>query len=337
MAAKKKQPRKSTAPKTKTFLHKEAIFSKETGSSFEALLKAALKKKSKVQTRMQDGSSQGEKRFINYHLLHGAGGDSIFGCEFLGFESGADQSIVEITADADQLNVDAVPAGENKEFLGGSVYFGAKGNHMILFQSMGLRTIELEAYLNWLLRVKSGVIDDDTAVTLQDHISKKKRAKLKGVKGVKFTTPLASGSTVAPSQSQEGESGEMVIRPKREILSGLKNLLGESFDWPAVIRGENLTEISEIDVEVYLRWKGRHGKEDHNDFLDSIATQMRHVNDEIDYEIDAKQGSMTKKKIKLSKAFSVPWTDSGRPKVDILFPKMADWLKELVTDGSVDA
>ncbi|MEI6569262.1 MAG: hypothetical protein WCR20_21460, partial [Verrucomicrobiota bacterium] len=87
--------------------------------------------------------------------------------------------------------------------------------------------------------------------------------------------------------------------------------------------------------QLYLRWKGRH-KEDENQFLDSIASQLRHVTDQIDYNIVGKNGSTSRDKIKLGKDVSVPWTASGRPKFDLLFPKMAEWLASLVNDGSVD-
>lgn len=332
----KKKPKISeTTPKRKNFLHKEAVFSKEQGRTIEQMLNDALGGMSQVGSRMQEGANSGEKRFINYHLLHSTQNGPMYGCEFLAFETGADQSIIELQEGATELSVDAVPAGEDKEFIGGSVYFGVKGNHVIFFQSTSLRSIELEAHLNWLIREKAKLIDPETILTLNDHISTKTRHKIKGVKGIKMSSPLVGKSVaIAPNKMADG-AGEISIVPKGNPWESLKAIFGNAFEMPTHFKAEDLTQLQELEIQIYLRWKGRHD-EDENDFLDGLANQMRHVDDQIDYSIDTKNGEFSKDKFKLNKDHQVAWTDRGRPRFDDLFPKMALWLETLVKEGKVD-
>lgn len=338
MPAKKTTPTATVAPKTKTFFHKEVIFSKEPGQTFEYLLQKALKSKKAVKERMQDGDDSGEKRFVNYHLLHGSEDGSMYGCEFIAYVSGSDQSVVQLAADADELNVDAVQAGPDREFLGGSVYFGVRGNHLIFFQSQALRSIELESYLNWLLRESTQMIDEGNYILLVDHVSKKARKTIKGVKGIRLKSPLVPAATgyEAPSEkTAEGKREEMTIVPAGNQWEALKSFFGNSIELPSRFLGKELTEIKDLEIEIYLKWKGNHGEAD-NEFLDKIGAQMRHVNDEFDYDIETKNGNISRDKLKNSRSFSVPWTDRGRPKFDVLFVKMATWLESLVTSGRVD-
>lgn len=212
---------------------------------------------------------------------------------------------------------------------------------MILFQSMGLRTVELESYLNWFFQECTEVVDEDTYLSLQDHISKKQRSKMKGVKGIRFETPMvAQGSSVPASvkpasEPDQSAKQEITVVPKKHVWSALKSFLGEEFELPSFVDAKKITELTDLEVQIFLKWKGRH-KESDNQFMNSIASQMRHVNDEVDYTIHSESGTTSRDKIKLAKAFSVAWTQTGRPKLDLLFPKMSNWLDRLLNTGSVD-
>lgn len=334
-----KKNRKRSESKQKKFMHKEAVCMKETGESLEDLLKNALKKLKTVSKRMLDRDSQGERCFLNYHLPHSTENGAIYGGEFLQFESGADQNVIEIAEDVEELNVDAIPAGEDKEFVGGSVYFGVKGNHVVLFQSHALRAPDLERYLNWLIITKAKLLDAENYIQLRDHISKRTAQQLKGVKGIRLKSPLMPSVDISPViDSGKGiqKSESFRIKPKGPIFQSLKAFLGDGFDLPKDFSEKDLMSIPDLEIVLYLHWKGRHG-ENENDFLNKVATELRHVgDDELDYEIEAKHGKMSKKEIKLEKSFSVSWGESGRPKFDELFPKMTGWLESLVLDGKLD-
>ena len=340
----------SIAPKRKRFLYKEAKFITEIGDpdvTLESLLKCAIGKLKKAAERMEKVAGDADVRFLNYHLQHNTGeGQSIFGCEFLGYERGADQSIINLDPDAEEIDVNAIPAGPDREFLSGAVYFAVKENHVVLFQSSALRTLELESYLNWLLKEAAAVIDKDNALLLADNISDQDKSKLKGVRGIRIKAPVTMTSEVQkpagnamsrgkrPQNTQQTQSQSITIKPTGKAWQAFKELFDDRFTLPNRFTVDDLAKIPELQVEVLLHFKGRHD-EDAGDFLDGLATQMRHINDEFDYTVEAKHGSCSRDQMKLFKEFSVAWTAKGRPKVEDLFPKMAKWLASLISDGRV--
>lgn len=340
----------SIAPKRKRFLYKEAKFITEIGDpnvTLESLLTSAVAKLKKASARMKKVADDADVRFLNYHMHHSTGeGQGIFGCEFLGYEHGADQSIINLDPDAEEIDVNAIPAGPDREFLSGAVYFAVKGNHVVLFQSSALRTQELESYLNWLLREAAAVIDKENALLLADNVSDQDKANLKGVKGIRIKAPVTMTSEVKkPAETSmnrvkrtriapQTESQSITVHPTGKAWQAFKEFFGDALTLPNRFTVNDLAKIPELQVELLLHFKGHHD-EDAGDFLDGLATQMRHVSDEFDYTVEAKHGSCTRDQMKLFKEFSVAWTAKGRPKVEDLFPKMAKWLASLISDGRV--
>jgi hypothetical protein len=329
------------SPKQKTFLYKKAALSKETGDgakTLEVLLKEALAATKKAVDRMERPEGSVEVQFINYHLTHTVDQEkTIFGCEFLGYEVGADQSMIKLDADADQIDVEAIPAGEDREFLAGSVYFAVKGNHVILFQSRGLKTQHLESYLNWLLRVKTKTLADDNPLRLDDHVSADKKEAIKGAKGIKLTAPVMMTTDTTGTQNGVAPvvSGKKIrVKPTGRGWEAFKALLGDDLKIPR-LTVEDLAKVPSLRIELSLRWSGKHD-ENSGDFLDSVASQMRHVDDEVDFTVNAESGDFGREKFKVFKDVSVPWTDTGRPKFDVLYRKMGEVLAQFLKDGSVD-
>lgn len=345
--------------KRKKFVYKKATFLKATGNpktTLESLLRAAIKKIPKALDRFENpAGSDLEKRFLNYSLLHTSkdGQGSIFGCEFLAFEEGEGLSTLKIDPTANEIPVDAVTAKEGEEFLAGAVYFGAINNHVVICGSRGLKIQDLEHYLNWLLCQKSKVLSAENRITLNDHIPRSKRALFKGVKGIQLSAPVILEPSVATRRQAEAdkkaqekagprkgdekkESQFYPVKMAGKAWDAVKALVGDSFQLPSEISVENLADTPNIEVQVFLRWKGRHHEED-SDFLDGVASNLRHVDSEVDYEVKGSSGTLSRDDIKIFKYFQIPWNDSGRPKMEEIFPKMAEWLAGLVTDGKVDS
>jgi hypothetical protein len=352
------------APKRRKFVYKVANLLKSPGDpkvTLESLLLAARKKVPTALARCENpAGSDVEKRFINYSLTHTGrdGNGSIYGSEFLAFEEGEGQSTIRIDATAAEVSLASITAGKDKEFLAGSVYFGVLGNHVVVCQSRGLKVKELEDYLNWFLVSKAKVLAEDNRVTLCDHIPKAARSLFKGVKGIEFKSPIQlqpspeieKMAAADKKAADEARAGRKKGTPKSEAetrshfypvqLAGkaweaVKTLVGDSFDLPNEITVDNLANTPEIEVQIFLKWKGRHSETD-SDFLDGVASNLRHIDEEVDYEVQGDAGSMGRDQIKIFKTFSVNWTKEGRPKFDELFPKMAEWLADLVRDGRVD-
>jgi hypothetical protein len=353
-------------PKRRKFVYKVAKLLKSTGdpkTTLETLLKTARKKVPTALARCEKPpGSDLERRFINYSLTHTGkeGNGSIYGSEFLAFEEGESQSTIKIDVTATEVTLASIQAGKDNEFLAGSVYFGVLDNHVVACQSRGLRVKELEDYLNWFLITKAKVLADDNRISLNDHIPKSQKAHFKGVKGIQFKAPVlmqpsqetaekasADGKAADENKGKRRNKGEPVPETETKThyypvqLAGkawdaVRTLVGDSFKLPSEINVDNLANTPDIEVQISLKWKGRHFEDD-SDFLDGVASNLRHIDEEIDYEIQGSSGTMKRDDIKIFKDVTINWNKEGQPKFDEFFPKMAEWLAELVRNGKVDS
>lgn len=334
----------ATESKRKKLTYKVAHFMSDLGDStitLESLLRRALRKVSKAYNRFQNPQADGiEFQFLNYSGSHvpredqrtdSSGG--IFGCEFLAYEKGADQSTLSINQEAEEIDVDSIIPDEGKEFLAGSVYFGVHKNHVILLPSRGLRSAELEAYLNWFLSEKAKVLPDGNLVQLNDHVSAKRKQKIKGVKNISFSAPIHVAPDEAPQSATKTKGKSYAVKMVGSAWEAVKSLVGADV-LPATFSVGDLADTPELEVRLLLTWKGRRGEDDAG-FLDGVASNLRHIDDEVDYSIEAESGSITRDQIKLFQPYQIRW-NKGRPDFSDVFPKMAEWLEKLIIDGRVD-
>ena len=331
--------------KPKKLYYKTAIFLKEFGDqsvTLESLLRMACKRVKKAKERMYAPQQDEQRHLINYHAGHAntEKKGNIFGCEFLGFEEGASQSTLATGMDAEELDMDALPAEKGKEFLEGSVYFGVSANHVILMPSRALRSKQLEAYLNWFLVEKAKVCTKDYLLRLDDHMPEAKKQKIaKDVLGMRISAPIKwsdnSEQVGKPSVTTAKSATKLSkVRPYGAAWEAVKAIFGEALSMPKGLILENLADTPDIEVSLSLRWMGKK-EEDEVSFLDGIASNLRHVDDEIDYNIQTKTGSIGKDDFKHFRSISTEW-HKGRPLFDSLFPKMADWLGDLIRNDIID-
>jgi hypothetical protein len=331
--------------KRRSLNYKTAVFLKELGDAnvnLESLLKMACKKVKKAKERMYAPQSDEQRHFINYHAGHSNSEKlgHIFGCEFLGFEEGASQSTLSTAVDAEELDLDSLPAEKGKEFLEGSVYFGVSANHVIIMPSRSLRSKHLETYLNWLLIEKAKVLPKDCLMRLDDHMPEAKKQKLaKDVLGLRVSAPVRWAD--GPDEETKVNLGKSVgtttvsrVKPTGAAWDAVKTFLGDAFSIPKGLTLMNLADTPNIEVSLSLRWLGQKD-EDEVSFLDGIASNLRHVDGEIDFKIDTKTGSIERDEFKHFTHISNEWK-KGRPVFDTLFPKMADWLALLIRNGIID-
>jgi len=324
----------------KKFVYKIATFLKATGDktvTLEKLLHQALKKFPKALDRAENPDGT-EFRFLNYsgnHLI-AESAQSIFGCEFLAFEQGADQSTIKIDPSATSVDVDAMLANKGEEFLAGAIYFGVAGNHVVLVQSKALRSKDLEAYINWILVEKTKVLSADNRIGLADHTPSKKTVK--GVRGIEISSPIHLEAMSLPiakgdREKQEEKHAFVPLKFGGKAWDVVKTMFGDGFDLPDGLKVADLANAPDIEVKVFLKWKASRNEDD-VDFMNSIAKNLSHVSDEFDYTIHTRTGTITKDEFKIEQPFSYGWS-KGRPKFEDIFPKMAAWLAELVELGKI--
>ncbi|MES2659291.1 MAG: hypothetical protein V4689_11790 [Verrucomicrobiota bacterium] len=350
--------------KRRRLIYKRAAFLKATGNAndtLESLLKTALDTLATAKSRLQNPGSSSEKRFINYRLLHDGknGGSKIYGCDLLVFLEGEGQSAIKIDDKAAEFQVNSIPAEKGAEFLSGSVYFGVRQNHLIVNPSRSLGLDDLERYLNWILTVRTQVLAADNAVELRHHIAEKMKESFKKVKDIEISAPVVMTPSPAVKETFDGDEeaekerrklaraakrkGEApptkVVRqypvtPAGQAWGWLKSAMGSAF-LPHEINVQNLADTPDLEIKLSLSWKGKQDEND-SDFLDAIAGHLRHVDNELDFTIRGKNGVITREQVQLFDFFNVSFSESGQPMPDDIYPKMAEWLDELINDGSVD-
>ena len=139
---------------TRTLSYKRATFLNGT-PDLQRLLTAALRRHRTVGERMEELHPEDRtRRFINTHRSQLG---MLFG-NLLIYSPNRNQALLTVAPDAEELDVRQVAPpevdGQRTEFLESILYFGVRGNHVVLLQSAALRARAFEAYLNWLLGVE---------------------------------------------------------------------------------------------------------------------------------------------------------------------------------------
>ncbi len=224
------------------------------------------------------------------------------------------------------------PPGELKEFLQGIMFFGVQDDHVILLQSMALRSNQFETYLNWLLSDATKVLPrlgEGARVILRDQITLPG-----GHRGRKLTNVdrLTVRTHLAPSHLAPGDQEASAI--KRQ----LRRIAGELFGRD---REELLTAISarealvveDLEITFEIKRKGRR-RELGRSLLDELAETLRH-SEEIPFEVHVPDvGTLGPDNLRLGTKASVP-TLKGAPVLEGTVRAMHEWLLQLLEDRMV--
>ncbi|MEC4749820.1 hypothetical protein [Methylomicrobium sp. Wu6] len=134
---------------------KAQFFRPVENASLQKLVEEALRKLKSVGDRFNtveektkdENEDSGYRRFINTHR-------SRMGMEFgnlVLYADGVNKQTLTIDDKADEVDVEQIappqtPDGRRREFLESILYYGIKDNHVVLLQSMALRSREFETY-----------------------------------------------------------------------------------------------------------------------------------------------------------------------------------------------
>jgi hypothetical protein len=260
--------------------------------------------------------------FINYKTTRKG-----FVCaEFFGYEKGRIGQVIKEAFNQEQIDPKALPApqaddGTDQQYLDGKLYFVCKGDHLILAQDMHTKGRQLERYLEEIIRNRCKTYPDDQQFILERSISQKARKKIKGVKKIHLSAPLQ----YERKRDTSTKDGFMTV-PIGKGWEALKGLIGDKLDM-SQFSLEGITEPKEIEVTISLAWKKKRG-DTVSDQIDSLANTFRHVDDELDFEVETLSGKMKKDELRLSHPFSVQHEDDMPDRGDI-FDKMINWYEHL--------
>ena len=118
-------------------------------------------------------SGEAECLLVN-HTRDGSGGGGshqfLFG-ELVGYRPGSQQALIQEMEGAGELNIEALPAPEQRQFLDAMTFWMIRGNHVLVVQGPNSRRRHLEDYLNWLLGQQAGVLPHGGSIALLDKLT----------------------------------------------------------------------------------------------------------------------------------------------------------------------
>lgn len=325
--------------KRKLLHYRRSSFMKPIGNTLQDLLEQALAKLTTVSQRFESMGTEEEevwRRFINTHR-------SALGMEFGNLVLYApDQArhMIAIDDAADELDIEQIAPGssedgKNRQFLESILYYGVRGNHVILLQSIALKARDLEIYLNWLLR-KAGLIDDQNAVFLNNFVPQPAKDKLSKaeVRSVRLGTPLVDmpGRTDTVGVVKQGfEVKTTRFRPWGEGMDILRLIAPERMKGLSV---DDLQSASDLEVFVEVTYR-RQADDKAKKLLNTLTTALRHVGDD-DLRIEFKGGVMIGSELQV-KALKSIVTYNGLVDPQDVFVAMQGWLLEILDQRLIDA
>lgn len=264
--------------KPKTLHYRRATFL-QGGSNLQSVLGKALGKLKNVGQRLENLTSEDHThRFINSHRSQLG---MLFG-SLMVYAEGTNRPLVTIETDKPELDIEQIAPpskdGKHREFLDSILYFGIKGNHVLLVQSAALNARQMESHLFWLLG-HAGAISKEDGVSLNDYTPQATRKKIEKahVKKVSIGTPL---------ETEAAGDKESSVRSVEKVKRLRYNPAGMGFDFLKVVLGEQWLKNLKLDealddsrLQVSLEISYSYTTtEKSQKLLDDIANSLRHVN-----------------------------------------------------------
>ena len=314
---------------TKTLIYKVARFNKEIeGKSLQDLVAAALKKKKTAISRKKQGDSENQFSLINYHGPH----KGLRVGEFFDYTHGHTQPLAKLDDEVDELEISALaPPDSKSEFLHSILYFAIWNNSVILSQSMSLRSVQFESYLNWLLS-ECNLFGEGDFITLADQPPLSKQKQVVNTKGIEFHAPVSFEPIEGKSNISETKS--VSFKPDNIGWDLLQKILPSEMTLPKELKASEILLNSALEVTLMLSWS-RLRKDDPTELLDKISNQLRHVESELDYTIHTKSGKITRDEFKLKRPISVGTTSEGLVKKSEMWERMQEWLEILISEEKI--
>lgn len=259
-------------------------------------------------------------------------------CQMILFEPGKHHAALDMAKGKDSLDlIEIAPKVEDKkaqaEFLESILYFGVKGNHVILLQSQALRSRDLENYLNRLLVNAEAVDARDDSLSFQRGVAlatKEKIAQSVPSK-IRIGTPLFSSRSKVEEGQGDTAAGKTRVKLAGGLMPWLNKLTGNSLDEVAL---DNSIDPESIRVYVELSYR-RKSDEQAAKVMEDLTHSLRHLHED-DVSITLpKTGVIKGDKLYVSTPLSVQARNGNLVEAD-LYKRMSEWLMTLLKNKVVD-
>lgn len=316
----------------KTLTYKRAlIIPDEVPYDLGLALMSALKQKPKASDRFEPTQNDQEMRcWFNNRIIEG---DVCF-ATLLACTAGKHAHLVAMDHDTEEMDVNQLAPpdmgdGRRREFLDSIGFISVNKHHVVLAQSTTLRSRAFERYINWILH-DGKVLDQNQRVLLVDHPKPDVRAKLSEapVRAIRIGDELVDSVF---------DAEEVFLKNSFTLRGAVESLLDRLglFEDKRDKLADALTGSS-LRMELVITSKGKKVPSNAGQkFLDSVAEALRHAEEE-DFTVRLRNGAkLTAKDLRISKSV---WIKSigGNPDPRELFVRMHEWLRELLTQETID-
>ncbi|EPK0081112.1 hypothetical protein P851_03137 [Klebsiella aerogenes UCI 48] len=282
------------------------------------------------------------------------------------FEQGKSQTLMTIADDVNYYDINAITSkqikleGDEKiseeekqkikrEFVDSILYFGIRGNHVMIVQSSSLRIKDIETHLNWLIHSFGSIFDTDSFLILQDkpteetikkmHESPVKKINLGSVPiknkepsevvNITHTANTQDLSEVARSPLEKVKKIKFMPTGKGGDI--IRAAFGEG--WFNDLKLEDSLDESNLQVNLEITYFRKTNK-DGQRVLDTLATSLRNIDDD-EISINLQGGGTIKgNDLKLSGKVNVQF-NNGLIDENDLYLQMHKWLASKVQAGEI--
>lgn len=274
--------------------------------------------------------------FVNDHFTK----DAITYGIGLAYEKDKAATVMEEDDDAERVNIEHVIASaptdeKRKQFLEGMHYIAVYKNTILMVQSSGFSTMDMERYLGWFLS-KTKKLEMNEAMTLVPQSSAKVAAQLKHshVKKMEMTTPFADTIEVKPKAKGKDKDKDVtksitvIDKGAKWLRAIFEDQLDDDGTFEEAIGGN-------IELRLSIRYKYRTTEGGHH-LIDTLAAALRHEK-HVETVLHLEDGTKVEgDKLKLTKKASIK-TTNGIMNSNELFAEMHKWLKEMLENGLLEA
>lgn len=318
----------------KTVTYRKAVFHNTTGTStLEQLLSNAAQRAVTIHDRREATDSTGaELRFISdWGNLPKTG---FFGRLSIVQKNKSPASLLnDSTQKTIPIQKFSPPKGH--DYAPGILNFLVQNNHVVMTQSLLMRSSALEAHFAWLLRDTTKLLKPDQGISLSDEPQKATRERIRKshVKSVMVGRPVLENS---PETTLSGTTTNFF---KADADSGIVAML-KSF-----VSNEDFEKLgledgvfdSNLEVWIEIRYP-KHSRSQSAKairLLDDLAISLRDV-DQDDVKLTLSDGSVvTGKELKVSGFVDVASDVEGELDENDLYEQMTNCLRAWIKNGTV--
>ena len=249
-------------------------------------------------------------------------------CEMVLIDPGASQPLAVYDESKGVYTIDAISTNElsqerlkrNSDFVNSMLYFGVKGNEVVIMPSQAINVRALENYLTWLLGEKLDLISNESKFALNKNIPRAVEEQIRSspVRSIEIGSVLSGTSD---DDSEEFVSSESFSINAKSLLRVLGAKLKDELPF-------SISDDSNIRAKIVISYFRKTNDAGQN-FMNHLGTTLRNL-DDADVCVTLKNNvKISGKELNLQKVVKISKTDRGLLVNDDISEAMVTWLLDL--------